>query len=289
MKKTFITLMLGLCLLTGCEKEAIGVKLPMQSPKLVVTSFISPQDTITLVSVSNTRPIYGKQNSSNNLVLGATVTLSDGNQEVQLLFQSKQRAYGIDSKTFPIKPGTTYYLQVQAPDGRQAKAACTVPKDTVSVTISHVGIDPAAVEDRHSRSMQYELSFQWTDIAGVANYYRIKAETVNYQEEFKGEVVTALHPSTDEEEEFITDKNADGAVVDTRKTFYGKKITKPFNLFVYVVNADVHYYRYHYGLTTNDYAGDNPFAEPTLLYTNIEGGVGVFAAYTRSEALLEVE
>jgi hypothetical protein len=37
------------------------------------------------------------------------------------------------------------------------------------------------------------------------------------------------------------------------------------------------YYRYH--LLRLNYFGDNPFAEPTVMHRNVEGGEGVFAAY----------
>jgi hypothetical protein len=43
-------------------------------------------------------------------------------------------------------------------------------------------------------------------------------------------------------------------------------------------NADEHYYRYHRSLTErHDYT--NPFTEPYLIYSNIEGGLGCFGAY----------
>jgi len=47
-----------------------------------------------------------------------------------------------------------------------------------------------------------------------------------------------------------------------------------------LLNVDVHYYKYHKSLSSNN--EDNPFAEPTLIYTNINGGLGVFAAYNKT-------
>ncbi len=294
MKNTCIVLLslLVLGLLTGCEKDAVGVKLPKQGPKLVITSYISPQDTLIWVTVSNTQPVFGIiEAGSDQRIEDAHVTLSDGNQQIKLLFQTKQRAYAVDPALFPIKPGTTYYLEVQVPDGRQVKASCTVPKDTV--TISQVRLDSAISDNRNLGPMRYDLTFQWTDISGVPNYYRTGAEATNYSENYwdywahkgkAGQIINPIYAI----EEFQTDKDADGVSLNTRKTkFYGWKIPRPFKVFVYVMNADVHYYKYHYDLY--NYQEDNPFAEPALFYTNIEGGIGIFGAYTRSEAVLEVE
>ena len=45
---------------------------------------------------------------------------------------------------------------------------------------------------------------------------------------------------------------------------------------VEVMNLDEHYYRFLRSLA--DYKKDNKFTEPTPVYTNIEGGLGCFAA-----------
>lgn len=44
-----------------------------------------------------------------------------------------------------------------------------------------------------------------------------------------------------------------------------------------VSNSDENYYKYHRSLETS--GNDNPFTEPSLVYTNINNGLGCFAAY----------
>jgi hypothetical protein len=47
-----------------------------------------------------------------------------------------------------------------------------------------------------------------------------------------------------------------------------------------LLNTEKSYYQYHKSLHNyND--SEIPFSEPTLLYTNIEGGLGIFTSYTK--------
>jgi hypothetical protein len=56
---------------------------------------------------------------------------------------------------------------------------------------------------------------------------------------------------------------------------------------VYLLNTCKPYYQYHKSLENyND--GENPFAEPTPIYSNIEGGLGVFAAYLVDSAVIRL-
>ncbi|MBD0254725.1 MAG: DUF4249 family protein, partial [Cytophagales bacterium] len=51
-------------------------------------------------------------------------------------------------------------------------------------------------------------------------------------------------------------------------------------LYAYLLHTDRAYFEYHRTLRAN--ADSNPFAEPVLLYSNVEGGLGVFAAFNRT-------
>jgi hypothetical protein len=55
----------------------------------------------------------------------------------------------------------------------------------------------------------------------------------------------------------------------------------------YLFNTDEPYYRYHQSLRNSN--NDNPFAEPAPVYSNITGGLGVFAAYNQSVITLQLK
>jgi hypothetical protein len=46
----------------------------------------------------------------------------------------------------------------------------------------------------------------------------------------------------------------------------------------YVIRSDEHYYKYHTSVWK--YQGEDFFTEPSIIYSNIEGGIGVFSAFT---------
>ncbi len=52
---------------------------------------------------------------------------------------------------------------------------------------------------------------------------------------------------------------------------------------------DDDYVRYQQTLALQDVTGDNPFAEPVRIHSNVEGGLGVFAGYTSSSVVVDIE
>jgi len=64
--KIFISAIITLLMLTSCEEIVTNVKnLPKIEPKLVISSFISPQDTFIKVTVSSSTPILGDHANEN--------------------------------------------------------------------------------------------------------------------------------------------------------------------------------------------------------------------------------
>jgi hypothetical protein len=54
------------------------------------------------------------------------------------------------------------------------------------------------------------------------------------------------------------------------------------------METDADYYKYHTSL--NSYSGtDEPFTEFSPVYSNVEGGFGVFASYVRYKKVLKLK
>src|SRR3972149_9782654 len=89
----FLTLFLlsGFIILpAGCEKDVTNIKQPETKPKLVAGCFISPQDTLIIVTLTRSNPIFGTgHNDSNNLsVTDASVIISNGINSVVIPYNS---------------------------------------------------------------------------------------------------------------------------------------------------------------------------------------------------------
>lgn len=99
----------------SCETLVDDIPLsrfPEIKEKLVLTSFISPQDTTIYVKVTISSPLFGVYKTQNsgyyvangdtiryggddNTIPDAIVTLSSGNQSVTLPYQNKNKLYAI--------------------------------------------------------------------------------------------------------------------------------------------------------------------------------------------------
>ena len=250
---------------SSCEKDA-DVKLPEVESKLVINSFISPQDTLVRVTVSISQPLYNNSNSGQyTAISNATVQINDGTNFQTLTYNSDYNYYFISSSQFPITVGTTYYLAVSTPDGKNVSASTTVPSLNSTLTFSSQNVfDP-------NSSFKYFFKTQWNDFAGTENYYRI----VYYDKEFDG-VDTVLWSAYSKT---LSDKGKDGGIINHDFEVYTAYITTGNGLGeLQLIHASKEYYLFHSKLLDAAFSG-GPFSEPVQMYSNITGGFGVFAGF----------
>jgi hypothetical protein len=170
-----IWLLGALLWLAACEQDA-RVEVPATAPKLVLTCFLSPQDTVLKVTVSKSVPIYNNPTvgNQNARVDDATVTLSDGTTTVRLaLVRANTGTYTTRAVHLPILSGKTYFLNVTAPGGFQAEAACTIPTRAHDA-VTNIGLDASLMNG--GTGYEYNLSVEWQDAPGEGDYYYLFAE-----------------------------------------------------------------------------------------------------------------
>jgi hypothetical protein len=292
MKRFFSLLPLAAAVLLGaCEKEATGIKLPESNSKLVVTGFISPQDTAVSVEVLRSTPAFGTRSLAPPFVSNALVTLSDGDRTVTLPKRGAEGGwYSVEAQAFPVVAGRTYTLRVSVPGGESLEASCTVPE---APALPAIAIDSVGVPAPQHLS-NYNLRMSWSDATGQENYYRPVAEvrTVLTENPDRPPPFPLIRPVYWETDELIDDKAADnGLLYSPRATFAppGLGQFKPEHyLYAQLLHVDRHYYLYHRSLKNASRSDGNPFAEPVLVYSNITGGLGVFAAYNRATVVTRI-
>ncbi len=280
--------------LAGCEEDVTDkIKIDGKS-QLVVTSFISPQDTVLTVQVQKTRPVVGiTQNPNQGKIINATVALSDGTQTVPLLYEAQREIYRVKASALLIAAGKTYTLTVSTPDGLTAKGICTVPL-TDGVTITDMVYTQSQFTPDwapNDPQTQHNFSYKFQDAPGRDNYYHILAsyDYANPNVPGKMERQPLYFTSNDV---FIADERKDGLVLTTpTATTYTRQNDNQFqpkNLHVLLAVTDRNYYLYHQSIIRQQEVDDNPFAEPALIYTNIEGGLGVFGGYNQLKAIKQL-
>ena len=288
-------------LLCSCESMVNDLdqdKLPKTESKLVVECYISPQSEIILVQVTESQPLFGPSTYNPVYITNATVTLSGENGQVLIPYNDSTFNYRISSDRFRIEAGKKYNLVVT--DGsRTVRASCIVParkaemKGYVIDTIYGYRYDGDTVA---------RVKMSWYDIKGEANYYSVRgyAETEltipYYDSETGGSKPQRVASKTlldyTHQDFLLSDTNIDGITFEA-PTYYVQLPTKfsfPYNdEMVYsdpkfksiqfeILNLDENYYRFYKSLKDHNNS-DNPFVEPTLLYTNIDGGLGCFGSY----------
>ncbi|MHC1774662.1 MAG: DUF4249 domain-containing protein [Lentimicrobium sp.] len=269
--KSILFLPVLLFALSACDSMISDVEVPDSDPKLVVTGFLSPtDDTITIV-VRKTRPLYEPTPGYDNTfppVNNATVTLSDGLNSISVPYNQLSGAYQIKATAMPVIENNAYSLSVTTPDGYNASATCIVPEGT-SPEVEITGIDTLNEYGTVSR----KVSFRFRDLPGNGQYYRVAAGTIYGDEYYFNSYF--YETGFERGEPFVSDKNKDEEYF-IYKTWEIYEDNSPDNiLYISVSLTDDNYYNYHRSI--NSFSGDNPFAEPTPVYSNISGGVGVFA------------
>ncbi|NLF41672.1 MAG: DUF4249 domain-containing protein, partial [Bacteroidales bacterium] len=279
-----LMLLIGFIQLNSCISDAEDIEIPEVEPKLVVHCFISPDDDTITLKLGQTRPlnnstvIYDDWNQQNPIV-NASVQISNQNGDSKTLtYSSLHQSYILPCLDFPIEVNKSYYLSVSAPDFKSISASCTVPAPNQNIIVNDV-----ITQQINEYSTDYIIKAQITDIPNVENYYHFQIYLKSAEPYLNPKYQTNYYTQMDFQigESFFSDKNLDGAVFP----FVAKaQSSSPNNSGIseyklILLTTDEHYYRYHTSL--NIHQSPNPFIEPTILYSNIINGSGVFCAYNK--------
>jgi hypothetical protein len=281
---------------TACEKDA-DVKLPKVEPKLVLTTFLSPQDTSILVYVKKTRPIFESYDSyTTDAVENATVIISDGTSSANLSFDPNGASgythgnYKISSSLFPISANKTYTITASTPDGKIATGFATVPSFAnvnfaADVTITTIDSNST------SYNRNYDFNFSWDDIAGSATTYKIIAKRVS----FNTLGIDTFYRYSTYIDDFVNDEGKDGQ----RLTYKGQYSESGYSSIgfgntdtllgydYYIFNVSDSYYQYNTTAVKVGFDSGDPFAEPVLIYSNVTGGLGAVCAYNELARIIK--
>ena len=261
--------------------------------------------------------VNGDTIRSGDVVYRATVTISDGKNKATIPYRKDNRYFSLPASQFPIRAGQTYTLTVT--DGkRTAQATCTVPIN--SVPIKKYNLDTAIVTNFSRKDTVLVTSFAWDDPAGQADYYRVRVYEEQEVPFFNFNPTTKTYVENRERIQFffysrqndegrtglVNDINLDGTTLSSgqfektfNNSFYfsysfpvvdGKRLipsrgVESLGVFLLLNHTDFAYYEFHRSLER--FSGDNPFVEPSLIYTNVKGGFGVFAGFNQSVKVIK--
>ena len=297
--KYFIPIcLLAVATVSACE-TVVQVKLPTHEARLVAHSLFVP-DSLWRVNVSTTAPSTGFQEPG--FVDDAVVEIWDGDRRVERLAPIGQGTY--TSASNRPEPEKTYTLRVSAPEMGQSEGTGAVPPAARIAAFEQQIADEDTGGDFGRRIMRILLTVD--DPPGVRNYYGLQVlQDRRVINNATGEITSlprntftfaSNDPALGEPDVFNPDKTTYKETIFSDDLFDGRphtidfeleytldrretdvKIERSFVVLFMTVSTD--YFDYWKTSELQNTVGDNPFAEPVRVHSNMTGGLGIFAGY----------
>jgi hypothetical protein len=278
-RKILTALIIPIVLLfSSCAKDA-NIPVPKDVPKLVVYSYITPGDTLVRVKVSHSIPVFNNPYNESDLSVGdATVTMTTLGT-TYTLSSSGYGYYTLPTSTMAVNPGQTYVLNVSASGFTAVSASTRVPDaNNFQFQVTEVSTSaPSGGSFQQPRMYKYDIRFNHFN---DADYYRLASSFYHVDSVgFPGQD-TVVNNSFDT---FYDKTFANGGVVTDQVDAFTEIYEEPYafaNGFYFdLIVSGYDYFKFHQSL--QNYSYGDPFSEPSLIYTNMTNGYGIFAGYLR--------
>lgn len=190
--KNIIIISIITCLFTSCKSLVTDIDIPYHN-RLVIQCFISPQDTLLEVSVTQTAPVIGTVLDGAERypnILNANVVLSDGQKSVTIPYKTLQlpsaydadgeyiftarSRYFLSAKNLPIIAGKNYTLKISAPGFESVESSCLIPTKVVAEKdISSIQTSVTGNIGRGAKGTYPSIEVRFKDIEGEESFYSI--------------------------------------------------------------------------------------------------------------------
>lgn len=296
--------------LSSCRKVASDVDPPEFIQKLVVSAYLSPDQTDNKIFISSNIKRFGEINGNFEPFGNAYLYIYENSKEIQ--FDTVREnylgtGYNYLIKNFKFKEGQTYNLKVISDIGPEAEATCKIPikrdfRITVDTTFKKT------TDEYGSKISLLTAKISITDFPGEPNYYRLLYLYETYHPAFSPkkhlsykDAVESHVPGWAEYNAWQNDRVKNDIGLDGKKFILRTIEFQPVSLDyiswsdpdsaflrIYLLSTDKPYYDFHKSLE-NFSLGDAPFTEPSFLYNNVKGGLGIFASYTLDSLIFRVK
>ncbi len=294
MKILKIFYLLPLLLLTSCDEDffeqIVEVDVPEHTPTLAVSCYLNAADTVINVFVTSTVGILVNEDPPE--VTDAEVRLlKDGNLLYEIPYFGNS-VYQLNNITPLGDENAVYTLEVSAPNFESITAKQRMPQ---SVPISNAEFEAEGTITEDGDRVN-KVTIEWTDPGGVENYYIFGMEAeIQFDpsdEPFRNyEPLGSTDPLAEDSGNYIYMKDAtfDGnnyKLIAYNYGDYEQFESVKFHVFIQTITEDR--YLYEISLEAYENSKDNPFAEPAILYSNIENGSGLFSLTANSLFTIEL-
>jgi Domain of unknown function (DUF4249) len=263
---------------TSCQTEA-DIPLPEVDPKIVINCFIGDELEVVKAFIFKSNPVFSDTNgnypNTSEVQDDMYVVISNGVLSSELVFNEQTEAYEVDTDLFPLVAGGNYTLTVTAPDGETVKANTTIPANAPIIHSSSYQVEQID-NDFYGEQTKVTIKQTLTDPSISFDYYR-------FYYVLEDQFMTNTYVS----EDYADDNLLDGNLLynEHEMTAYYGSDNPITNVKAFVILGSEEYYRFH--KTVYYQSPGDPFSEPSIIYSNVDGGLGVFAGYRQVEVIIE--
>lgn len=280
--------LLNCLLLLACGKEKVQVDTPKQNDtKPVVFAFISPDQADTRVSLSMSAPYFGDIFDPNITVGGfsaAQVSISDGSSSVVLPWDTKLKQYAISATAFPIVTGKTYRLFLDIPGYGKLSAQTTVPAPIENPKFELIEKEIASKSSFKSSNWEDRFLYRFTMKDVAQSYCRLYASMEQLGEP-QATFPAGAYANPCYGDPLLLELNGTTGSVSKvlplykRYSYKTPEATSQIKHTGYFISGSRDYIEFYRTLAPNMGKSDIFGNEPGSVYSNIQGGYGVFAGY----------
>lgn len=261
--------------LFSCESGVVEERIAPEN-LVAVSALISPQDSIVRVYVYQGKALGDIARSDLAVIKDAKVTIEGGGMSRDLVFETKTNSYAISNQLLKVRPSKQYKLQVTTKTG-VLKATCVMPPDPEKAIV--VGVKSGD---------DYGFSLEWPAVENVT-YFSLGFELKDVI--FKPQLGASSGPQLG----FILGNNLfnnkDRANQTIENKIFNAFRAERISLKTTLYSMDENAFNYlktrsdAYSWSANTSGLIPNLREPQSLYSNIEGGVGIFGAYNQSTTI----
>lgn len=267
-----------LIVLARCE-TVVEVDVPFEAPTMTLNSVLNP-DSAFHVRLTLNRHIL--DDGLFQPVLGATVQVYEDEQLVTTLTGENGNYRSLYR---PIS-GKNYRVEATSPEYGKVSSWCFIP---TPIALENVIVTERMIDG----DVRTYLQLQFDDPSGETNYYELVVYgTREYYDPPRNLVFTNTGQLTLEHVSGLTafdEGLVTSALRFSDEHFDGKKMNLVVRSFgaleswselrIVLRSVSDEYYKYQSTLALQRSTADNPFAQPVNVFSNIQGGFGIFTGY----------
>lgn len=307
----FFYIFLLLLLLPSCKENffdaSIDVKVPEHEPQLTVTANLFDGSPYQWIFVNHSRGIL--DSAEIRPITDAVVDLYEGNNlmtNFPFIPEEDREGYGIyTADPISFTSGKTYTLKVESTEYGNLESTQTAP---TKVKINTASFENEGTINRYGDRAD-EISIEFDDPEGEKNYYSVSVTATYLFESMDtsfiipnwGVYSSPVDPIIEEARGglFFSDASLDGknytlkfaAFVREQRSYYLENEERIdgelLGITVTLSSLSQDNYSFWKSLETFENNQDNFFAEPTNVYENVEGGIGIFTINLNDEYVIE--